>query len=344
MPNLNLPKNMQFIDHGNYLEIVRIWRGWETLGYAGIAVVVWGAPLVFLEDVSFGGSGEEYMWLLLFLAVGVGSIYHVLASFFNKTYIFANESKIEVRHRPIPWLGNRKVDAKDIVQLYVKEVVDSDPEGGSSTDYQLRAKVHSGKEITMLSGVPDADQAKFVEDKLEALLHIKNQPVSGEYGKSDSVASDIPVRNAGEILTTETFDYNYWYLFSSGIGTIGLVLLVGGILIPGWLALKLLFSAFGVVLIVMTCASTVRVTVSRESFTVSYLLPLRQSRTVLWDDIFDLEFVGDRENFLVYITQKSKRDHSQPDAKFRLSSGAVKNSDRLRLLLEQGWENSKMKT
>ena len=94
----------------------------------------------------------------------------------------------------------------------------------------------------------------------------------------------------------------------------------------------------------MTCASTVRVTVSRESFTVSYLLPLRQSRTVLWDDIFDLEFVGDREDFLVYITQKSKRDHSQPGAKFRLSSGAVKNSDRLRLLLEQGWENSKMKT
>jgi hypothetical protein len=41
--------------------------------------------------------------------------------------------------------------------------------------------VHSGKEIKILSGVPDADQAKFVEDKLEALLHTKNQPDSGEY-------------------------------------------------------------------------------------------------------------------------------------------------------------------
>jgi hypothetical protein len=162
--------------------------------------------------------------------------------------------------------------------------------------------------------------------------------------QSNSVASDIPVHNAGEVLTTETFDYKYSYLYASFIGAIGLVLLAGGILYtPGWLALRLLFSAFGVVLIVMTCASTVRVTVSPESFSVSYLLPLRQSRTVLWDDVFDLEFRIQHEDvFVVYITLKDEGDHSRPGAVIRFSSGAVKNFDRLRLLLEQRWENSKI--
>ena len=181
MTKLNLPKNMQFIDHEKYLEIVRIWRRWETLFVAGFTVLFWWVMLSnFLEKGSFGGSGEGFT-PLLFLAVGVGLNYYVLASFFNKTYIFANESKIEVRHRPFPWLGNRKVDAKDIVQLYVKEVVHRRGRGRTYTDFQLRAIVHSGKEIKMLSGVPDADQAKFVEEKLKALLHIENRSISGEY-------------------------------------------------------------------------------------------------------------------------------------------------------------------
>lgn len=167
----------------------------------------------------------------------------------------------------------------------------------------------------------------------------------------DSVASDIPVRNAGEVLTTETFDYKYSYLYASFIGPIGLVLLAGGILVPGWLPLKLLFSAFGVVLIVMTCASTVRVTVSPEGFKisnlipqqVSYLLPRYRSRSVLWEDVFDLEIRNEYENvFIVYITLKDEGHHSRPGVVIRFSSGAVQNFNRLRSLLEQRWEYSKI--
>ena len=191
MTNLNLPKNMQFIDHGNYLEIVRVWRGRGTLYHAGFTVVVcvglsWGFYEYFpsLRDswdpLHMSEAWEEFMGWLVGVVFGISMIYHAVANFFNKTYIFANESKIEIRHRPVPWIGNLKVDATDINQLYVKEVVHRG-EGETSKDYELRAKTNFGKDIKILSDLPDADQAKFVKERLVALLHIENQPVRGEY-------------------------------------------------------------------------------------------------------------------------------------------------------------------
>jgi len=180
MTNLNLPKNMQLIDHGNYLEIVRVWRGWGTLFRAGFAVVWWVILSTIFENFrDFGDRWLDYI-LLLFVASGVFLIYDVIANIFNKTYIFANESKIEIRHRPIPWFGNLKADATDINQLYVKEVVHRG-EGGTSKTYELRAKTNSGKDAKILSGLSDADQAKFVEEKLKALLHLENRSIPGEY-------------------------------------------------------------------------------------------------------------------------------------------------------------------
>jgi hypothetical protein len=114
------------------------------------------------------------------VAAGISFIYWVIADFFNKTYIFANESTIEIRHRPVPWFGNQKVDVADIIQLYVTEDLNREDEA-INKDYQLRAITQSGKEITLLSDLPDAYQAKFVEERLEALLHIENQSVRGEY-------------------------------------------------------------------------------------------------------------------------------------------------------------------
>jgi len=191
MTKLNLPKNMQFIDHGNYLEIVRVWRGRGTLYWAGFTVVYWVAlSWGFYEyfpswrdswnPSNLSEPWEEFVGWLVGVVGGISLTYHALANFFNKTYIFANESKIEIRHRPVPWIGNLKVDATDINQLYVKEVVHQE-EGGTRKDYELRAKSNSGKDIKILSDLPDADQAEFVEERLKALLHIENQPVRGEY-------------------------------------------------------------------------------------------------------------------------------------------------------------------
>ena len=129
--------------------------------------------------------GDSWIYFLpLSFAFGVSLIYGLVASIFNKTYILANESKIEIRHRPIPWYGNLTLDATNINQLYVKECVSQgDPQEGvgTSKDYELRAKTKFGKDIKILSDLPDADQAKYVEEKLEALLHIENQSVRGEY-------------------------------------------------------------------------------------------------------------------------------------------------------------------
>jgi hypothetical protein len=180
MTNVDLPKNIQFIDHGSHLEIVRVWRGWMTLYFAAFTGFWWFVLSGFFENMPKMGDSWITFLPLLHVGAGIFLIYYTIASLFNKTHIFADSAEIEVRHRPIPWLGNRRVDAADITQLYVKQAVRSSG-SGTNVSYQLKAKTQSGKEIKMLSGLSSPEQAIFVEDKLEDLLKIKNQRIRGEY-------------------------------------------------------------------------------------------------------------------------------------------------------------------
>ncbi len=48
--------------------------------------------------------------------VGVGASYDALAGWLNRSHVVANKQLIGIQHRPLPWFGNRDIEASDLKQ------------------------------------------------------------------------------------------------------------------------------------------------------------------------------------------------------------------------------------
>lgn len=180
---IGLPEKLEIYDHGSYLEIVRKWFGLHVLFFTAFAIF-WDGALVFW----YGSIGEDtdlmaILFPLIHVAIGIGVTYYVVAGWLNRTYIFVSQSKIAVRHRPIPWLGNKEIFATDLKQLYAKSKISKDPEGGyPSETYEVQAITHSGRNIKLVGDLDSSEQALFIEQEIEKYLNIEDVPVKGEIG------------------------------------------------------------------------------------------------------------------------------------------------------------------
>ncbi len=136
---------------------------WYTLG------LVAGAPLVM------------FLFPIIHVIVGISTMYSALTKLFNKTIIDVYYGEINIVHKPVPWIkGNTQLNQGDIEQFYVKEA-----KGKQGRAYNLRAKLKSGKDISILAiNASDSHLILQLEERLEQFMEIEDQPVSGEYGKS----------------------------------------------------------------------------------------------------------------------------------------------------------------
>lgn len=145
-----------------------IWNGflvtWYTLVTAG------GAPLVFK------------LFPLIHVAVGVGLSYFTLCGFLNKTRIVVSGESLRVRHGPLPWPGSREVPTRELAQLFTVEKI-SRTKNGESRDYQVQARTRGGGDVKLLTGLPEVEQALFIEQQLEAYLGIRDEAVMGEVAR-----------------------------------------------------------------------------------------------------------------------------------------------------------------
>ena len=124
---------------------------------------------------------------LIHVGVGVGITYYVAAGWLNRTHITADYQKISIRHGPLPWFGNKNIEAWDLKQLYAKEKISrSHGRHGSSTrtSYAVRAVTKSGRNIKLVGGLTTQEQAIFIEQKIEKYLGIKDASVPGEIHKN----------------------------------------------------------------------------------------------------------------------------------------------------------------
>ncbi|MFT6557630.1 hypothetical protein [Sneathiella sp.] len=179
---VELPAQMNLVNHGSYLEISRRWRGITAVILTGFCVFWWFILLKILPEL-FSNETQFSLGSLIpiphFLA-GVGMGYFALASWFNTSYIYADHSNMEIMHKPFPWFGAKKIEVSQIGQIYVKKKV-SRSKNSTSVSYEVRAKMHSGKDIKILSGLPNDRQAIYVEQQLEEYLQIEDKRVRGEY-------------------------------------------------------------------------------------------------------------------------------------------------------------------
>jgi len=184
---LVLPKKFTLEFYEEYMHITLSWFGKNTIVFTLFAVIQIGFFLITLNNVSGGflriNSSLMDNSLLWVLGIsGLGFLYYALATWINKTHIYVSKNAIEIKHKPLPWFGNKRIVTKNIKQLYSKKQISSSTSSSRSTiSYHLRV-VSIGEDDMRLLKVENAEQALFLEQEIEKYLGIKDLRVRGEIG------------------------------------------------------------------------------------------------------------------------------------------------------------------
>jgi hypothetical protein len=179
------PDSLRVEDLGDQRRIIRRWFTWPVLMLVFFCVG-WDSFLIFWYSMAFNAP-FPFAWIVVVfpiahLAVGVGLTYFVLACLFDSTTVLVDGDRLSIRHRPVPWRGNRSLQAADIVQLYCDR---SSHTGNNTKDpwgFCVNAILADERKLKLLSGLA-RDEALFLEQQLEEWLGIEPYPVSGEVEK-----------------------------------------------------------------------------------------------------------------------------------------------------------------
>ncbi len=175
------PPGIKVTKEGDELKIKRRWQ-WTT----GLLVVAIGGVMLYFMLAGFGDRFEGILTAFTFVSVFqlvfvVVLFYFGLAELLNTTTITVGHGAIEISHRPVPWIGNHRVVAGDLKQLFCKEKVHRTRHGERYT-YEIHAQTKAGGDIKLLTGLPDGQQAVFIESEIEEYLGIKDEHVYGAFG------------------------------------------------------------------------------------------------------------------------------------------------------------------
>jgi hypothetical protein len=172
-----LPERITVSTERGELRIERRWFTWTAI-FLAFFTVFWLGFLAFWYAMAFAsGSREMLLFPLLHVAVGLGVGYSTLAMFVNRTRIVVAGGSLTVRHGPLPWFGSRDIPTGALEQLYCDEHVNRGRNGTTIT-YSVRARGRDGKLVKLVSGLPERDQAFFIEQEVERHLGIADRPVA----------------------------------------------------------------------------------------------------------------------------------------------------------------------
>lgn len=177
--NVEKPRGMQVQAMGGEIKIIRNWFS-PVIIFLALFCIVWNGLLLFWFGVAFTSqSWFPAVFVLPHAAVGLGLLYWVLAGIFNITEIQVNGQELSIRHRPLPWPGNKNLFLADISQLYCKEHV-TRGRRSSHTTYEVHAVTRDNQRQKLITGLPHTDEALFLEQEIEQFWGIKDRPVQGE--------------------------------------------------------------------------------------------------------------------------------------------------------------------
>jgi hypothetical protein len=151
------------------LIIRRRWlRGkhWLLLALFGAA-----AAYVAYSWTSVGATP----WLVIATLFVVSLNYNVATMFLNTTVVTVDAAGVNVRHGPLPspFARNATVDKSNIEQLYAAK---------HGNLFAVLAKLRSGEPLRVVAPLITAEQALFVEQRLEQSLGLVDVAVEGELG------------------------------------------------------------------------------------------------------------------------------------------------------------------
>jgi hypothetical protein len=160
-----------------------ITRRWFSAKYIFLAVFccLWNGFLVFMGSKMLEQSGQLVALTPLSIhgLVGVIIAYIAVAGFVNSSTFRINAQVVSVRHGPLPWAGARDVPVSQIDQLYCTEVI-SRTRNGTSVTYSVIVRTHDEKKIVLVSNLDTVNDARYLEQQIEARLGIADQAVGEE--------------------------------------------------------------------------------------------------------------------------------------------------------------------
>lgn len=180
-PTVALPEKFELMEDTDYVKIVRRWFTPVFL-FLAFFCIAWDGFLLFWYSMPI----PDEMWIMKVfpighVAVGIGLTYYTLAGFFNKTIIEVYGGALTIIDTPFTLFRNKHVASEDIKQLYVKERrAQSRNSYSTSYYYEVHIVTRDNKNVKLLGGLTDHEQALFIEQKIEGFLGIKDERVAGE--------------------------------------------------------------------------------------------------------------------------------------------------------------------
>ncbi len=169
------------------LEVDETTKG-ITISYRWYSWVAW-----FLIFFALLWNGFLVGWFLaptpwffkafasLHLAVGIGLVWYIVALFLNKTSIAISRYEVEVLHQPIPFptFKNKKLEKRQVQQVYLKENI-SRGKNGTTITYDICHLDEQGKSGVLLN-VKETETGLFIKRKIEHYFGITPQAIEGEF-------------------------------------------------------------------------------------------------------------------------------------------------------------------
>jgi hypothetical protein len=175
---LGIPEHFEIEESGGTLRIQWKWPrlmavalvcfsvGWDVFLYSWYAgVLAQGAP-----------STEMLLFPIPHVIAGLVMPYLALAYLLNSTFVEVADGELRVRHRPVPFPGNRTLTARDVRQLFAVERRGRK----GSISFAVMARLASDRETKLVSGLGSEREAQFIEQRIESRLGLTDQPTFGE--------------------------------------------------------------------------------------------------------------------------------------------------------------------
>jgi hypothetical protein len=177
-PQVPLPKGMEVVDLGSSFEIRRRWFSPVFL-FLVFFCLFWNGFMIVWHGIAL----SQGLWFmscfgLIHTAVGVALLYYTVAGFVNTTVVRVAQGLIEVQHGPLPWPGNKSLEAHEVEQFYCRE--QAGKSDSAQRTYEVMVLRKSNVRDTLVKGLPDPDQALYIEQELERYLRIADEPIGGE--------------------------------------------------------------------------------------------------------------------------------------------------------------------
>jgi hypothetical protein len=157
------------------------WRSWKTAKEASSLLT-----LPFLYQMFFVPIPGASMFLPFIGVLWVIVLYRVLCQLVNHSVLEVSRDELRVRHGPLPYARARTLPTRDIEQLFCAEQMDLRRGRRPLGYFDVRVAMKDGQGVVdLVTRLPEANQALYLEQLIERVLRIEDRAVAGEMVRPD---------------------------------------------------------------------------------------------------------------------------------------------------------------